>query len=259
MDENLIKSVEDLGLSQKEARVYLANLSLGSATVQQIADQSGIKRVTTYVILESLANLGLVSQTSQGKKTFFNAEDPSNLRRLLDKKEQEVKDQKRGFEDILPQLKTIKQLPQEAPSVKYYDTAEGIKSIMASFLQAHRNEGPIFGLSNLDQVLSFFPEFEAAQANPTRTKLGIPSRIIYSSTRGPILKPADKQRNRQSRFVPPKKYGLNGDFSVVGDHIVLLSLSGKRPIGITIDSPELAKGLRAIFELAWQAAEQYNK
>ncbi len=258
MDEQLIQSVEDLGLSQKEARVYLSNLALGSATVQQIADHSGIKRVTTYVILESLANLGLVSQTSQGKKTFFNAEDPVALRRLVAKKEQEVKDQKQAFEDLLPQLKTLKSLPQDAPSVKYYDNPEGIKSIMASFLAQHRKEGPIFGVSNLDQLFEFFPEFGQASSNPERTKLGIRSRIIYTSKRGAVLAGSDKARNRESKFVPLDKFPFNGDFNVVGNHIILLSLSGPRPIGVTIDSAELAKGLRAVFELAWEAAKTYN-
>jgi sugar-specific transcriptional regulator TrmB len=51
MNEELIGQIEELGLSNKEARVYVANLMLGPAGVQQIADASGIKRVTTYVIL----------------------------------------------------------------------------------------------------------------------------------------------------------------------------------------------------------------
>lgn len=258
MDEQLIKAVEDLGLSQKEARVYLANLAMGPATVQQIADQSGIKRVTTYVILESLANLGLVSQTSQGKKTFFNAEDPVSLRRLLDKKEQEVKEQKQNFADLLPELKTLESLPSEAPSVKYYDNPEGIKSIMASFLAAHRSEGPILGISNLDQVYAFFPEFQATSGNPARQQLGIKSRFVYTSERGPILKDSDKQKGRESRFLPSDKFPLNGDISIVGNHIVILALTGAKPIGITVESKEVADGLRQVFELAWEAAKQYN-
>src|SRR6266699_2317106 len=101
-DQQLISHVEELGLSNKEARVYLASLALGPSPVQKIADDSGIKRVTTYVILESLVGLGLVSQTSKGKKTYFIAEDPINLERLLDKREQEIQDQKHNFSQILP-------------------------------------------------------------------------------------------------------------------------------------------------------------
>lgn len=259
MDEQLIKSVEDLGLSQKEARVYLANLALGPATVQQIADQSGIKRVTTYVILEALANLGLVSQSTQGRKTFFNAEDPVSLTRLIEKKEQEVKEQRNYLQEILPQLKTLSSLPKDAPSVKFYDNPEGIKSIMASFLVAHRSEGPILGISNLDQVYEFFPEFKQTVGNPARQKLGIKSRFIYTSKQGPILKQTDKQKGRDSRFLPLEKFPLNGDITIVGNHVVILSLTGSKPIGITVESKEVADGLRQLFELAWLASAQYNK
>lgn len=258
MDEQIIKSIEDLGLSQKESRVYLANLALGPATVQQIADRSGIKRVTTYVILESLANLGLASQTAQGRKTYFNAEDPVALRRLLEKKEQEVKEQRESFNDLLPQLKTIRSLPKEAPGVRFYEGAEGIKSIMSSFYEAHPETKETRGITNLDQLYSFFPEFENAGGNPTRVKAKVKSRVIYTTKKGPILKEHDKKMNRESRFVPLDKYPISGDWSMVGNHIVMLSFTGTRPIGVTINSEELAKGMMAFFDLAWESAKHHN-
>src|SRR4051812_6506264 len=100
MNEQMIRQIEEFGLSEKEARVYLASLMLGPAGVQRIADQAGIKRVTTYVILESLIHVGLVSQSLRGKKTFFVAEDPVSLQRLLEKKQREIADQQRQFDSI---------------------------------------------------------------------------------------------------------------------------------------------------------------
>ena len=154
MNDELIASIEDLGLSQKEARVYLANLMLGPATVQKIADQSSIKRVTTYVILESLSNLGLVSQSTKGKKTYFVAEEPAQLRRLLQKKEQAIKEQQKSFDAILPELNDLKSLPTESPNVRFYDTAEGIRGVIGSFLSSHINKDikVVYGISNLDQL-----------------------------------------------------------------------------------------------------------
>lgn len=256
MNDELIASIEDLGLSQKEARVYLANLMLGPATVQKIADQSGIKRVTTYVILESLNNLGLVSQSTKGKKTYFVAEEPSQLRRLLQKKEQAIKEQQGHFDAILPELNQLKTLPTESPNVRFYDTAEGIKTIMDSFLEAHKEAGVLYGISNIDQVNAFFPEIEQLQGNPRRLKVGIHSKFLYTSLRGPVLHASDVERNRESRFVPLDKFPLNGDITILGDNIVMLSLSGNKPIGITIKSAELAKAQKVLFDLAWESASK---
>jgi HTH-type transcriptional regulator, sugar sensing transcriptional regulator len=260
MNEDLVAQVEELGLSQKEARVYVASLVLGPATVQRIADFAAIKRVTTYVILESLSNLGLVSQSTKGKKTYFVAEDAGNLSRLLEKKAQALKEQKQSLEEILPQLRSLKSLPSESPSVKFYDSPEGIKSIMTTFLDAHREDSDklLLGISNLDQLWQFFPEFRTNLTNPERVKHGFRSKIIYTSKEGAVFKGTDPARMRESRFVPPAKFGLNGDISMVGNHIIMLSLTGTRPIGITIDSKQLADGLKAFFELAWQGAEAYN-
>lgn len=260
MNEQLISHIEELGLSNKEARVYVACLTLGASPVQKIADQAGIKRVTAYVILESLVSLGLVSQSVKGKKTFFNAEEPSNLRRLLEKREQEVKEQKANFENVLPELLNLKELPKDSPNVKYYEGAEGIKAINTAMLRDYRQEGlqMVYGFSNLDQIFSFFPEFRTQTANPQRYESGVKSRIIYTCEEGPVLSATDKERNRESRWIPADAYRLNGDFNIVGDHIIILSLGGTQPLGITIDSAELAKGMKAIFDMAWAEAERYK-
>jgi predicted transcriptional regulator len=259
-EEQLISHIEELGLSNKEARVYVACLKTGAASVQRIADQSGIKRVTTYVILESLVGLGLVSQAIKGKKTLFIAEDPTNLRRILEKREQELAEQKVNFEQALPGLLGLKLLPQETPNVKFYNSVDGIKGIMKTFLASHKQdaEGGIYGISNVDQLHVLFPEIKSSDGNPARLDLDLHSRIIYTAVEGPIYKATDKLRNRESRWVPGDKFPLTSDISIVGNHIIMLSLTGAQPIGITIESREIAQGLIGFFELAWQAAEQYN-
>lgn len=260
-EQELISHIEEIGLSNKEAKVYVACLKTGPSPVQRIADQSGIKRVTTYVILESLVGLGLVSQSVKGKKTYFIAEEPSNLSRLLEKRELELNDQKVNFEQVLPELLSLKTLPKETPNVKYYDGADGIKSVMSTFLAAHKHEAVegIYGISNLDQLYAFFPEFRANASNPTRVREGVKSKIIYNFKDGPVFHESDAEKNRESRWVPEDIFPLNGDINIVGDHIVLLSLTGSSPIAVTIDSHELATGLVGFFKLAWVAAETYNK
>jgi HTH-type transcriptional regulator, sugar sensing transcriptional regulator len=261
MDEReLISHIEELGLSNKEARIYIASLMVGPASVQKLADQSGIKRVTTYVILESLIGLGLVSQTTKGKKTLFIAEDPTNLRRLIEKRESELEDQRHNFEHILPELAHLGLTPKDSANVKLYDSADGVKTLMNTFIQEgiDADTDAVYGFSNLDQLYKYFPEFREAHSNPERTRAGIRSRFLYASSEGPIMKEYDQETIRESRWIPLETYPMQGDFTVVGAKIMMLSFDGRHPIGITIESKALAEGMRAVLKLAWEASEKYN-
>jgi sugar-specific transcriptional regulator TrmB len=56
MDSNLVVTLQNYGFSDKEAKVYLMALELGSSPASTIARQTGIKRVTVYSILKDLKN-----------------------------------------------------------------------------------------------------------------------------------------------------------------------------------------------------------
>jgi sugar-specific transcriptional regulator TrmB len=259
-DQPLISHVEELGLSNKEARIYVACLSIGASPVQLIADQSGIKRVTTYVILESLVGLGLVSQTVKGKKTYFIAEDPINLERLIARREKELKEQRSNFEQILPDLKSLKTLPKDSPTIKYYDGEDSIKTILNTFIEKARQPGvdTVYGFSNLELLLKFFPEFKSTMSNPWRSEAGVHSMFLYTSEKGPVMKASDSSQNRDSRWLPPDKFPAVGDLTILGDAILMLSLGAGHPVGVTVESRELAQCFRVVFSVAWEGAAAYN-
>lgn len=255
-EHDLISHIEELGLSNKEAKVYVACLKTGPSAVQRIADQAGIKRVTTYVILESLVGLGLVSQSVKGKKTYFIAEEPSNLSRLLDKREQELKDQKNNFEQILPELLSLKTIPEESPDVKYYDSADAILTLYSTLYRENpTNANEVYEISNPDQVSNFFSSLGEGRPNPDRMAYGIHDYFLYTSAEGPTYAATDKEFNRESRYVSPGDYPITGNLSILGDKVVLISLTGSRPIGIVINSHEIAQTMKTVFKMAWDSAE----
>ena len=67
----LIENLEKFGLSKKEASVYLALLGLGPSLVSDISDKAKMNRSTTYVILESLADLDLVTVFEKNKIKIY--------------------------------------------------------------------------------------------------------------------------------------------------------------------------------------------
>lgn len=47
----LENELQQLGLNSSESKIYLIALELGSVTIQELTDQSGIKRSTVYKII----------------------------------------------------------------------------------------------------------------------------------------------------------------------------------------------------------------
>src|SRR3989338_9190587 len=100
----MIKQLQEIGLSQfKQGKIH-SRLFFRQAGVPEISKKSGVNRTTTYVILESLAKEGLVSQIEKEKKSYFTAENPQSLGRLIRRKESELKEKEKEFLEHLPQL-----------------------------------------------------------------------------------------------------------------------------------------------------------
>src|SRR3990167_10618330 len=104
---HLEQTLTEIGLSSKEAGVYIALLLLGHGTVSQISRRAGINRTTGYDILDSLLSKGLVSISGKEPKQEYRAESPENIGKFLRqdieiKKEALVKTQL-----LIPELKSI--------------------------------------------------------------------------------------------------------------------------------------------------------
>ena len=75
----LLKILQNLGIQEKQAKVYLACLELGSATIQELAQKSKVKRTSIYNFLEELKNLGLITEIKEGKKLLLIPENPETV------------------------------------------------------------------------------------------------------------------------------------------------------------------------------------
>lgn len=247
--------MQKLGLNEKEVKVYLAALELGYSSAQNIAKKAGINRATTYFIIEGLTKKGLMTEMEKDKKTFFAADDPKGLKTIIDKKTKEIDEIKNTFSEILPQLESIYNLATEKPKIRYYDGFEGIKIMRLEFLEVAKKE--ILGFLSVDQLFKYFPAHEE-EYTAKRIKKGIKSKLIYTNLSGPIKNATNSEFLREAKYVPTDKFNFTSDISIYGDRISMIFLKEKLG-GVIIESKELADMMRAIFELAWEGAERYQK
>ena len=164
------QQLEQFGLNPKESRVYLASLELGMDSVQNIAKTANTHRVSTYDILESLQNKGLVNQIQKGKKRYFVAVEPEQVLASLKEKQE-------TFNDLVPQLKAMQQKGKAKPKVMYY---EGKKAVWDIYFDRIRHANPdkmnlVFGGS--EPLLKDFP-VEYKRFTKERLQKEIKAKII---------------------------------------------------------------------------------
>ena len=239
MDTEIVKPIlEELNLSHKEIEVYLSLLMLGSQGATAIAKKSKLNRVTTYHLLKSLLEKGLVSYTIKGGIKSFQAADPKVILRTL-------KEREGRFSTIVPYLESIKESILEHPKVEIFEGKEGIKSIMDDLINA-KQEIISVGSEKLDEVVGFyFPHFIQR-----RIKEKIKLKIMFQKSKySQKMKTKDQLELRETRFINCGE--VTTGIYVYGQKVAFLTFLKEQPMGLIIDDKSLVHTIKIMLELLW--------
>lgn len=250
MTQELAHELERLGFSQKEAAVYLAALELGCAGAQDLSDRSGVNRATTYLMIETLTQRGLMGTFEKGKKRFFTAESPDRLLSLFKREEQHVQEKVQEAAQALPQLMALWNVEGVKPKIRYLEGEEGLKTVRELF---EKQTG---------EFVQMVP-FEAAQNSSllergreehlqSLVRTGAAFRVLFVMDEPDATK-LPSVPGGQMRVVSRAQCPVNGDIVVRQDTIYLCSYASTVS-SVIITSRELARTVRALFELAWVGA-----
>ncbi len=123
------ETLEILGLSPNEAKIYETLLILGQAAVSDISTKSHIHRRNIYDTLDRLIEKGLVFRIFQKGEHQFHAVTPDKLKEIIEEKD-------RAISTILPDLKKLydEKPPREAAFI--YKGLEGYKNYRRDLLQS---------------------------------------------------------------------------------------------------------------------------
>lgn len=243
---NLAKRLELAGLSEKQALVYVAALFLGPAAVQRIAEQSGVNRATTYVILAELAEMGMVSETTEGKKTVYVAEPPEAIERHLNSLEKDIEARKDELKKSMKELKEVSRVEvADAPVVRFFKGPEAISAMEAYSKRKARSNEVVYSLVDIDEVMKIYPDI--LQSGPARRKKkNIQSKVFVSGNQDVAT---DLKTGRETKKMNEK---AKGDVSIYDDRMTILSYRGDDSTGVIIESKEVVAVMRQLFELAWE-------
>lgn len=245
------RELKNLGLSEKEGRVYLASLELGKSTVQNIAGKAKVNRATTYVIIEALMAKGLMSSFTEGKKQFFVAGSPEKLSLLFREQAMEIQRKQEYLDKILPELKSLKQDQKEGPVVRYFEGKEGMRAMAEEFFITNHKEHArmIYSFDLLDNI---FSKEEREEIQKKRQLKKVRVRSIINDKYRALKSDAEK------KIVSEQQFPITADIAFFENKVRIASQKGKLA-GLIIEDKEIANTFKILFDLAWKYLEGENK
>jgi len=247
MENHLIKVLENLGLNEKEAKVYLACTKKGTSVVSEIAQSAGINRVTSYDILEKLKQKGLVSFFIKDKTKYFSSINPETLLEEFEKRTNNLR-------AALPKFKTLTGEIQH-PRVRYFEGIEGIKLIYADTLSSKTE---ILNFSNSEEIRKQWPNYDEEYVSKRKAKKIFLRGICPKDKTGEIVQSEDQKYLREMRLIPTEKFNFSNEINIYDDKVAIISFKNEL-IGMIIESTEIANSQRAIFDMCWNFAETFSE
>ncbi len=251
---NLEEVLEEYGLSERQARVYLAALEMGESNVSDIAQKAQVRRSGTYYLSESLVKNGLFYRTKKTNKLFYSAVPPKTLL-------EQAKNKKQIIEEHFAEFQALAKLSVTKPSVRIYEGIDGIKQLYKKTLEkknvelvgfcsyaAAEKAALYYGREYIDWGLNYIKE---------RARKKVFARFIADdSPQGRERQALDKEEYRETRLIPTEKLPFSVEVDIYEDWVILMNI--KDLMGLVIESKEIAAVLRTAFELAWEAAGKYR-
>src|SRR3989344_1480402 len=241
-----ITLLAQIGLKEKEAKVYISLLKEGPQLANYIAKKTNILRSSIYDYFDVLLNKGFITYTIISGKKYFQAVDPQ---KILNSFEEKKKIEEETLKSIIPELTSLKGMAEKKANVEVFEGKEGMKSVMSYILKDKLKEILIYGSSGVSyKLLPFFMEHWHKQ----RTKQKIPIRIIYNNVleskerikKGPSLRLA------KIRFFSIKDVSLTGTI-IYNDKVLITFWNPESPLAVSIESKEISKNYRDNFEILW--------
>lgn len=232
---DLIASLQEIGLSETESKVYLTLLKLKESTAVGLAKESELHRRTIYDNLNILLRKGLVSQIEKNGVNYFIATNPKSLQIFLEEKNSILK-------NIMPELNQEFQEKNIKTSVSVYVGVQGAKSIIEDALNSKKaywvGGGYFFG-----DALKFSKRFMESKFKKMNLY------VIQAETEK--IKDVAKFVKRENLRILPKSFISRTGYLIYGNKTAIGIIGEKEITTILIESEDCARAFKNYFDALW--------
>lgn len=239
-----------MGLTKEQAMVYETLVKNGPSPARSVQRKTGISRPLVYKVLDQLAEFGLVEKKDEkGQVSLFIPGHPLKLKDFVRNQKERAEDAERASEGTLDRLISDFNLVSGKPGVRFFEGVEGIKEIYEDILAVGEDFyfiRPIYEPVFKEKMEGVIKDFVRE-----RVKRGIKASALTPADVGlEGREPADDAKILLDRvWVDLSFYNSPVEINIYGQKISVISYS-QELVGIIIESPQINRAFRQIFELS---------
>ena len=201
-----IQILRDLGLTQTEAKIYLAMIRYGGSTVPTLSTRTGVHRRNAYDAMHRLIEKGLAYEIFEDRETIYEPVDPTKLMEFVD-------DKQKRLTEALPAM--LKEYTRNTTSQRayIYRGVEGVKNYLREILSVGEDFYSLGGKGFwFDPRLKTFTNWFLIEAKRKKIKIN----IIYD--KDAYIASDFERLGYQCKALPGSAY-TNSTIGIFGDHV----------------------------------------
>jgi len=236
----LEKVLEYLGLNEKQARTYLALLQSGTSSVTAVAQKSGVKRPTTYLVLEELRSIGLASKLPRKDNIVYIPESPEKILEEQTLKQVMIKNR-------LAELLALYNIKQEKPKVKFFQGEKAVRELYNIILKEKKID--LYGsIGSIDEKL---PGLTAYVSNLIKKREIEARELLQADEKSLAYTKGEFPPNHQIKIIEKQNY-FPTDNVIYGNKIAIFSYKTE-PMAVVVESDDVATTYKSMFEIVWHS------
>jgi|SRR3989338_3590733 len=240
------ETLEEIGLTKREAELYLSLIEIGSSSATQLMQKTGLHRAVVYDLLDRLIEKGLASFAIKGKKKYFEATNPQRLLEIEKGREDKIK-------EIMPHLLEMSKFTSKL-EVKIYKGKEGLKTVFENIISSGVKEWLVIGSSG--KTITIMPEYlQLFQKRRAREGIKTRALMINNETGKKRGKELEKLELTEVRYLP-KNIHSPTVIQIYDDKTVLHSNTSETPFVIVIDNKDITASFREYFGTLWNISKK---
>jgi sugar-specific transcriptional regulator TrmB len=251
---DIAQILRNLKFTPKESDLYLELLKIGSQSAAILARRLGYPRSTAQFVAESLVKKGFVSKSIKNKTSYYTAESLEKILELIDEERdrfiKNILEQKEQIKNLIPLIEKIQSKGvAKKPEVYFYEGTDGLARVYDDVLSAQEEVRSLVSYTK-----AHLNKPEKLVIYKKRAAKKIPIRCISRDSQMARERQKNNQKElRKSVLIDPKKYSWIPEVQLYDNKVNIASIDEN--FGVIIESEQIAKAMKVLFDLAWKGAE----